>query len=106
MGLSKPRYASNLAFVVGDEDEPAALGCATILQVIVTDYYHSGAAAALIGVNRQRRGSSRPESRGCRLVALATPGYTNNGGVQRDFSTSILFNIKISAPDHGALTAA
>jgi hypothetical protein len=46
MGLSKPRYASNLAFVVGDEDEPAPLGCATILQVIVADYCHSGAAAA------------------------------------------------------------
>jgi hypothetical protein len=67
-------------------------------------------ALPLIGVNRQRRGSSRAESSGCRLGftvdALATPGYTNNGGVQRDFSTSILFNIKISAPDHGALTAA
>jgi hypothetical protein len=46
MGLSKPRYASNLAFVVGDEDEPAALGCAAILPVIVADYYHSDAGAA------------------------------------------------------------
>ena len=45
MGLSKPRYASNLAFLVGDEDEPAALVCATILQVIVGDYYHGGAGA-------------------------------------------------------------
>jgi hypothetical protein len=74
----------------------------SLLPIIVT----AALPLPLIGVNRQRRGSSRAESRGCRLVALATPGYTNNGGVQRDFSTSILFNIKISAPDHGALTAA